>query len=161
MLDPQTWALPLGSADPVPGQALFLRLQVTPEPEGGATAHVNRLLADIERQGQAGVLRDQVVALGDLDGRLIEAADLPPTTRGQGNPQALWLVVVVAEDGMYTASATGPAAELKARRPLLEAFLLSVRVAAPGGKPRPQPVAPDPLGLADPLAGDWTPTAKP
>lgn len=143
IVDPQTWALPLPD-----GKVIGLRLQRLPDPDGGAMAQVDKLIRQMEKTGQAGVERDAVVQLGDLEGRLVQAVDL-----GKEDPQALWLVVAVAEDGVYTASVAGPATEVRSRRGMLEGFLLSLRVPVPGRVPAPAP--------ADPLALDVTPGSLP
>jgi hypothetical protein len=113
------WMLPLDEY-----RALVLRVNRIQEPDQGADAHVDQLLADVRKSGTADVEADRNVMLGDLDGRLIQTVE----TQGS-DPQALWLIVALAEDGLYTASAVGPAAEMHKRRTEIEAFLLSLRVA--------------------------------
>lgn len=142
-IDPLSWGMEVEN-----GRVVLLRVQRAEEPAAGAEAHVDDLVAEINRLGQEGIERDEHVALGDLQGRMIQAVEL----RGE-EPASLWLVIVIAEDGMYTASAVGPATDVRRMRPELERFLMSLRVplAAPSLQRSPAPVV-DPLGIEPPAA---------
>ncbi len=89
-------------------------------------ALVDKRLEAVRRSGMAGVLRDERVELGDLDGRLIEAIDLVGAQRN-----AMLMVAVESERGLVLAQIVAPLALLKARREPLEAALRSLRVASP------------------------------
>jgi hypothetical protein len=125
-LDPQTWLWSSG-----PDQAVVLRVQQNPEPEGGTTAYVDRQLAVIHEGGDAGVERDERMQLGDLEARRVHAVEL----RKQP-PAALWLVIATAEDGMFVISAAGPRDLLRTRSRELDAFLASVRILPPAAAER-------------------------
>lgn len=127
--DATTWIWPLGQE-----RNVIVHVQRAQEPEMGAMAWLDKTVADMEKQGAAGVERDQRVLLGDLDGRLLEAIELRSKP-----PNALWQLMTVAEDGMWTVTAAGPADALRQRRTVVEAFLLSLRIEAPdGGRRLPQ-----------------------
>lgn len=83
-------------------------------------------LETMRRSGLAGVLRDERIELGDLDGRLIEAVDLVGAQRN-----ALMMVATEGEQGLIVAQVIAPVALMKARRDVFEEMLRSVRVAAP------------------------------
>ena len=140
-LDAGTWGLELER-----GRAVLLKVQRVPEPEIGAQTYVDQIVAAMHSQGNEDLERDEAVTLGDLRGRLLEAVEL------RGNePASLWLVVLVAEDGMYTATVAGPAVEVRSKRAELEAFLTSLRVPLPSGATRPEPPkVVDPLGIEPP-----------
>ena len=142
-IDAQSWGLEVEH-----GRVVLLRVQRAEEPPAGAEAHVDDLVAEINRLGQEGIERDEHVALGDLQGRMIQAVQL----RGE-EPASLWLMVLVAEDGMYTASAVGPASDIRRLRPELETFLKSLRVPLPAPSLQRAPApAVDPLEIEPPTA---------
>ncbi|MEY3012001.1 MAG: hypothetical protein RIT45_736 [Pseudomonadota bacterium] len=89
-------------------------------------AVIDKRIEAVRRSGMAGILRDERVELGDLDGRLIEAIDLVGAQRN-----AMLLVAVESERGLVLAQIVAPVALLKARRAPLEAALRSLRVASP------------------------------
>lgn len=128
VVDDRTWVQKLGQ-----DRGVILRVHQQPEPPEGADRHVDKLIQDLEKQGEAGVETDRTVPLGDLDGRLVQAIELR-----RRPPAALWLVVAVAEDGLYTVSVAGPADELRKRRTEFEGFLQSLRVLQPAGPPVPR-----------------------
>lgn len=122
--DSATWLLDLS-----PTERVVLHVERSPEPEQGYEGAVDERIKQMDREGEAGVERDEWVKLDDLDGRMIEAIELR-----RRPPGALWLVVTGAEDGMYTASAAGPAAVLRQRRTEIEGFLRSLRIPRVPGK---------------------------
>lgn len=152
-LDDGTWGIEVDR-----GRAVVLKVQRAAEPEVGAQAHVDRLIADMHRQGNEDLERDELVPLGDLQGRMLQAVEL----RGE-EPASLWLMVVVAEDGMYTATVAGPALELRRKRQELEGFLKSLRIPLPAGSAtRGVPaVKPDPLGIEPPKEDAGEPVPEP
>ncbi len=127
VVDATTWVLPLA-----PGSGILVHVQRVQEPAEGAMGHLDKMIADLQRQGEADVERDEKILLGDLDGRFVRALEL------RAKPaKGLWMVVTVAEDGMYTVTAAGPLTALRERQALLESFLLSLRVDPPEGTARP------------------------
>ena len=105
----------------------LLRVDVLrPLPEQGMDAILNQRVRAIRKAGVAGVLRDERVQLGDLDGRLIEAVELVGDRR-----EALLLVATETEDGLVTATLALPATMLKREGDVLRAALRSLRVAVP------------------------------
>jgi len=140
-LDEGTWGIEVDR-----GRTIVLKVQRTMEPVSGAQAHIDHLVADMHRQGNEDLERDAWVPLGDLQGRMLQVVEL----RGE-EPASLWLIVLVAEDGLYTATATGPAVELRSKRLELEGFLKSLRVPLPaGGIVQPAVPKDDPLGIEPP-----------
>jgi hypothetical protein len=125
IVEPTTWVWPLGQ-----NRAIVLRVQRAQEPEAGLQATLDAQVRAIEQQGEAGIERDQMVPVGDLEGRLLEAVELR-----RRPPQARWVLTVLAEDGVYTLSLDGEAEELRRRQTVLEATLRSLRVPLP--KPTP------------------------
>lgn len=127
VVDATTWVLPLSRE-----AGILVHLQRAQDPAEGAMAHLDKVIADLQKQGEADVERNESITLGDLDGRFVQALEL------RAKPaKALWMVVTVAEDGMYTVTAAGPVAALRERQALLESFLLSLRVDPPEGTSRP------------------------
>lgn len=112
---------------------VILHVAVQSEPAEGADAELDRRLRALEREGEAGVERDERITLGDLDARLVHTVTLRAAP-----PLGLWLVVTAAEHGMYVVSAAGPRAALRAHQPEIEGFLRSLRVPPPA-PPRPEP----------------------
>lgn len=148
VVDFQTWINPLGQ-----DRVLLYRVWRGPTPEGGAQAAVDRALADIGREGQAGVERDDRVYLDDLEARLVRVTDL----KGQP-PTSLWMILAEAEDGLYTASVLGQLDDVRKAEKENIAFLKSLRILAPVGAPRtPRPARPED-DLAPPT--DATPSAR-
>lgn len=105
----------------------MLRIDVLrPLPEEGMDAILDQRVRAIRKAGVAGVLRDEKVSLGDLDGRMIEAVELVGDQRG-----ALLLLATETEDGLVTATLALPATLLKREGAVLRAALLTMRVAEP------------------------------
>ncbi|MSP91540.1 MAG: hypothetical protein EXR79_07030 [Myxococcales bacterium] len=150
-LDSATWSLPYG--DKGDNVALLLHVHGQPEPARGAMAEVDRVLADLQKGGAAGVQADRRVTLGDLDGRYIQTVEL----RGD-QPKGLWMTVTAAEGGqLVTATAAGLAADLVANAQAVEAALLSLRVDPPESV-RGERAAPLPAELD--LTDDATPVRR-
>ena len=123
--DGQTWALLLGQS-----RALVLRVYRAPEPEGGGDKYVDSLLAALGKSGQADVEGDVRIKLGDLDARLVKAVEL------RNKPAlALWMVIAVAEDGLYTASVYGERDVIVEKTKEVEGFLRSLRIDNRDGSP--------------------------
>lgn len=99
---------------------------VRPVPEQGMDAILDQRVREIRKAGVAGVLRDERVELGDLDGRLVEAVELVGDHRS-----ALVLVATETEDALVTATLALPATMLKREGEMLRAALRTLRVAAP------------------------------
>ncbi len=99
---------------------------VRPVPEQGMDAILDQRVREIRKAGVAGVLRDERVVLGDLDGRLVEAVELVGDQRN-----ALLLVATETEDALVTATIAVPATVLKREGDVLRAALRTLRVAAP------------------------------
>ena len=127
--DRQTWAWLLANS-----RGLVLRVHRAPEPDGGADKYVDSLLAALGKSGQADVETDERIKLSDLDARMIHAVELRNTP-----VMALWMVLTVAEDGLYMASAYGERETLLAQQQGVRAFLLSLRVES-RDKPPAQPI---------------------
>lgn len=127
VLDGSLWACQHG-----PDRVALLRVARQQEPDEGTDAYLDKLVRDLGKNGQAGVERDERVALGDLEARRIDAVALreKPAT-------AIWLLAAAAEDGLYTASVAGAAGDLREKAKEYEAFLLSLRITtASGATPR-------------------------
>lgn len=139
IVDATTWLLPLG-----PNAGILAHLQRAQEPADGAMAQLDRAIAELQKQGEADVERDERVILGDLDARLLQALELR-----EKPAKGLWMIVTAAEDGMYTLTVAGPVAEMRTRQAILEPLLLSLRVEAPVGTTRvpPKPVIPPEIDL--------------
>lgn len=104
----------------------LLTIEVHALGDRDADSLLDARLETMRRSGLAGVLRDERVELGDLDGRLIEAVDLIGAQRN-----ALMLVATEGEQGLIVAQVIAPLALMKARRDAFEEMLRSLRVAAP------------------------------
>lgn len=126
VVDPQSWVWQLGQ-----DRAILLRVQQNPEPDGGVKAFFDSQIEALNREGSAGIERDEVVMLGDLEARLVQAVEL----RGQP-ATALWLIVTGAEDGMYIASAAAPIDVMRSKSKEVLAFLTSLRIQPPAGVTR-------------------------
>ncbi len=132
-----------------PQGAILLTVRRQAEPAQGLKAYADQYIQQTQKSGLADIEYDKIVPLGDLEGRLIQAIEL-----NRDNPAAIWLMLTLAEDGLYAAAASGPAAALLVRRQELETFLKSLRIDAPSdpkGPPKadpfvdvdlPQPVTP-------------------
>ena len=77
----------------------------------------------MQRGGRAGLIRNEAVELGDLDGHYIEAIDLLGNNR-----QVLYQVVVESEDGLYIASIYAPIGLHKTHGEALGETVRSLRV---------------------------------
>jgi len=113
-----------GTDTPQGGILLTVRRQA--EPAEGMKAYADQYIKQTQKSGLADIEYDKTVPLGDLEGRLIQAIEL-----NRDHPAAIWLMLALAEDGLYAAAASGPAAALLVRRQELETFLKSLRIAAP------------------------------
>lgn len=113
-----------GSATPEGAILLTVRRQA--EPAEGMKAYADQYIKQTQKSGLADIEYDKTVPLGDLEGRLIQAIEL-----NRDHPAAIWLMLTLAEDGLYAAAASGPAAALLVRRQELETFLKSLRIEAP------------------------------
>lgn len=140
----QTWALPLGQ-----DRVLLMRANLGPEPEGGLDAYIDGQLRELGKLGQGGAERDERIALDDLEARAVKVVDLRNKP-----PVALWMVAVVAEDGLFTATALGPLDDLRKRGDEVDKALRSLRIAAPVGVTREAPRRPPPEDDLAPPAAD-------
>ena len=125
VVDPTTWVWPLGQ-----DRGIVLHVQRSQEPEAGMQATIDAQVRAIEQQGEAGIERDKMVPVGDLEGRLVQAVELRKRPA-----HARWVLSVLAEDGVYTLTLDGEADELRRRQTVLDALLRSLRVPLP--KPTP------------------------
>jgi len=127
---------------------ILLTVRREQEPADGMNAGLDREIRALEQGGQAELADDRAVQLGDLEGRVVEAT----TVRKDQPPTSAWLMVCVAEDGMYVLTVAGPASAIKDRRPELLAFIESLRIASPADRPSPPPQAPVPDLVEPPTA---------
>lgn len=98
---------------------------VDPPPELGADGVVEAKMRDVRKSGVGGVVRDEPVELGDLDGRLVEIVEVIGVERG-----ALLLLATDTEQALVVATLAVPA-EVHARSAeTLRTALRSLRVAA-------------------------------
>lgn len=132
---------------------ILLTVRRQQEPQDGMNAELDREIAKMQQGGDADVMADRKLPLGDLEGRLVEAT----TLRKDDPPASLWLLLCVAEDGMYALTVAGPSGAIRERRKELTAFMESLRVmSAP--QPAPQAAAPVPdLVEPPPVASPTTP----
>ena len=132
---PTTWVWP------TPEGPILLTLRSQQEPAEGMDAYLDKEIRATLAGGEVGLAEDKRVMVGDLEGRLLEVN----TLRKQDEPTSLWMVVTVAEDGMYTTGVAGPLVAMKDRKAALRAFQLSLRVAVPTDKTElhQKPTAPD------------------
>lgn len=133
--DATTWVWTTGEG-PI---LLTLRRQL--EPPEGMDAYLDKEIRTVLAGGEVGLSGDTRVNVGDLEGRLLEFN----TLRKQVEPTTMWLLVTLAEDGMYTTGVAGPLVAVKDRQKALRAFQLSLRVSAPAERIElhQQPNAPD------------------
>ena len=117
-----------------PDGPLLLGVRRNQEPREGMHAALDREIRQMQAGGEADVMADHLVQLGDLEGRLVEAT----TTKKDAPPTALWLLLCGAEDGLYALSVAGPTVAMGERRKDLQAFLTSLRVATPPPPPAPR-----------------------
>lgn len=118
---PLTWLWPSNDG------ALLLTVRRQQEPVDGMNAELDRVIRKMQEGGEADVMGDRIVPLGDLEGRLVEAT----TLRNVDPPTSLWLMLCVAEDGMYALTVAGPTGVIKDRRKDLLTFVESLRVNVP------------------------------
>lgn len=104
----------------------LLSIEIHPLGDRDGDAALDARLEAIRRSGIAGIVVDEQVELGDLDGRLVEAIDLIGARRS-----GLLLVAVEAEPGLVIAQVVAPAEVIKHARAELVAALTSLRIAAP------------------------------
>ncbi len=139
---PLTWLWPTNDGP------ILLTVRRQQEPPEGMNAQLDHVIREMQQGGDADLMGDRVVQLGDLEGRLVEAT----TLRKQDPPTSLWLMLCVVEDGMYALTVAGPTGAIKDRRKELLTFVESLRVAMPsergpqGEKPVPDLVEP-PIAL--------------
>jgi hypothetical protein len=103
-----------------------MRVVVQKKPKGNVDSWIDQRIVSVGRGGQAGILRNETVTLGDINGRLIVAQDLRGTSRN-----GLMQMVAQAEDGLYVVTFAGPVSILHKHGALLVKALSSVRVASP------------------------------
>ena len=144
-------AAPLTWVWQTPDGPILVTVRRQQEPQDGMNAELDREIRKMQEGGDADVMGDRMVPLGDLEGRLVEAT----TTRKQDPPNSLWLLLCVAEDGMYALTVAGPTVAVKDRRSELLAFMESLRIVSPQ-PPAPQPAAAVPDLVEPPPAA--TPT---
>ncbi len=131
---PLTWLWPSNDGP------ILLTVRRQQEPGDGMNAQLDRVIRTMQEGGEADVMGDSIVQLGDLEGRLVEAT----TLRKQDPPTSLWLMLCVAEDGMYALTVAGPTGVIKDRRKELRAFMESLRIVSPQPQPPGQsPPVPD------------------
>lgn len=118
---PTTWMWPSKDGP------ILLTVRRQPEPNEGANPFLDREIKKLQAGGEIGIAGDRRVPLGDLEGRLIEAT----TLLKEETPTALWQLVCVAEEGMYTVTVAGPLLAMQERREKLQGFLKSLRVGLP------------------------------
>jgi hypothetical protein len=122
--DATTWVLQAGG-----GQTeLVVKLTVERSPDDGVDAYLDKQIRRIHKLGKAGVLRDEMVPLGDLDGRYIESAELPVAVAEPALRKAIWQVTTEAETGLYTLAVIGLHAAMEREREVLISALRSLRV---------------------------------
>lgn len=131
-IEPQTWALSLGQ-----DRVLVMKANLATGIEGGADSFVDKQLQEIGKLGQGGTERDERALLGDLDARLIRVVDLRNRP-----PIGLWMMVVEAEDGLFTLTVLGPLDDLRKHSAAIETALQSLRIAPPVGVTREAPKRP-------------------
>ncbi len=107
--------------------AILLTVRRQQEPPDGMNAQLDHVIRQMQQGGEADLMGDRSVQLGDLEGRLVEAT----TLRKADPPTSLWLMLCVAEDGMYALTVAGPTVALKERRKELLQFVESLRIASP------------------------------
>ncbi len=109
------------------GQVLaLLQIEVLdPAPEHGADGVVDAKTREVRRTGVGGVVRDEPVELGDLDGRLVEIIEVVGVERG-----ALLMLATETERALVVATLAVPAAVHARSVETLRRALLSLRVVA-------------------------------
>ena len=117
-------AAPLTWVWHAPEGPILLTVRRQQEPLDGMNAQLDREIRKMQEGGDADVMADRTLPLGDLEGRLVEAT----TLRKEDPPTSLWLLLCVAEDGMYALTIAGPTGAIKDRRKELTAFMESLRV---------------------------------
>jgi hypothetical protein len=141
-------AAPLTWVWRIPEGPILLTVRRQQEPQDGMNAQLDREIRKMQEGGDADVMADRTLPLGDLEGRLVEAT----TLRKEDPPTSLWLLLCVAEDGMYALTIAGPTGAIKDRRKELTAFIESLRVLpVQNVLPQPQP-APVPDLVEPPMA---------
>ncbi len=130
---------------------IVLTVRRQQEPADGMNAELDREIRKMQEGGEADLMGDATLQLGDLEGRLVEAT----TLRKADPPTTLWLMLCVAEDGMYALTVAGPTGGIKDRRVELLAFMHSLRIVPPQERTG-QPAAPQVPDLVEPPA-DATP----
>lgn len=127
-----------------------LKVTVQPNPETDADAWIDAHVALVQRSGNADILRNDRVTLGDLDARLIAAEDLLGERRA-----ALLQMVAPAEDGIYVATFFGSAQTVRAHAKALVRALMTLRI------PQLEPSAGETIGgdRPPPGAGQRSPAA--
>ncbi len=119
--DDRTWVVRQG--DQV---HTVMRVAVQKRPEGNVDSWIDQRIVSVGRSGQAGILRNETVKLGDIDGRLIVAQDLHGTSRN-----GLMQMIAQAEDGLYVVTFAGPVSILRKHGALLVKALRSIEVPSP------------------------------
>jgi hypothetical protein len=119
---------------------ILLTVRRQQEPPEGMNVQLDHVIRQMQQGGEADLMGDRIVQLGDLEGRLVEAT----TLRKADPPTSLWLMLCVAEDGMYALTVAGPTVAIRDRRKDLLMFVESLRVASPQDRvSQPQQVVPD------------------